>query len=56
MVKKTRSKRLGCYFQETNVSNASFVKRIVWVGKNAIFSVWERVGELDGSSEEQTEK
>jgi len=52
MVKKTRSKHLGCYFYETNVSDASFVKRIVWVGKNAIFSVGERVGEPDGSSKE----
>jgi hypothetical protein len=34
MVKKTRNK---CLFTEA-MSDASFVKRIVWAGKNAIFS------------------
>ena len=37
MVKKTRSNCFGCYFYENNVSDASFVKRIVWDAKNAIF-------------------
>jgi hypothetical protein len=36
MTKKTRSNRLGCYFYEINVSDASFAKRIVWAAKNAM--------------------
>jgi hypothetical protein len=40
LVKKTRSKCLGCYFYESNIWDGSFAKRVVWGGKSTIFSIF----------------